>query len=56
MITLIMLGLLASSLPAVSSWFWGLYIASWIIWSLKFISEIILLIYAVRTAIDVDSK
>lgn len=56
MITLIMLGLLASSLPVVSGWFWGLYIASWIVWGLKFISEIILLIYTVRTAIDVDSK
>lgn len=45
MILLIMMGLLASSLPAVSNWFWGLYIASWIIWVLKFIIEIILIVY-----------
>lgn len=54
MIILIMLGLLASSLPVVSSWFWGLYIASWIIWSLKFIIEIILIGYKIKVEFNVD--
>lgn len=54
MITLIMLGLLASSLPAVSGWFWGLYIASWIIWGLKFIIEIILICYKIKVELNVD--
>lgn len=54
MITLIMLGLLASSLPAVSSWFWGLYIASWIVWGLKFIIKIILIGYKIKVEFNVD--
>ena len=54
MITLIMLGLLASSLPVVSSWFWGLYIASWIVWGLKFIIEIILIGYKIKVEFNVD--
>lgn len=54
MITLIMLGLLASSLPAVSSLFWGFYIASWIVWGLKFIIEIILIGYKIKVEFNVD--
>lgn len=54
MITLIMLGLLASSLPVVSGWFWGLYVASWIIWGLKFIIEIILIGCKIKVEFNVD--
>lgn len=49
MITLILLGLLGSALPAVSGWFWGLYIASWVYEILKLLAEIGLMIYAIKT-------
>lgn len=31
MIILILLGLLASTMPIINSWFWGIYIFAWVI-------------------------
>lgn len=56
MLYLILFGLLASSLPTVHSWFWGFYIAAWVFWAIKFILEIILIIYNMRTDNTFDIK
>ena len=48
MLNLILIGLLGSALPAVSGWFWGLYITSWIIWFLKLTIEMIIGFYLVK--------
>lgn len=49
MLTLIMLGLIASALPAVSGWFWGIYITSWVLWAIKTIIQIVMIVYNIRT-------
>lgn len=56
MLYLILFGLLASSLPTVHSWFWGLYIAAWVVWAIKFILEVILIIYNMRIDNTFDKK
>lgn len=41
MFVLIMLGIIASQIQLASNWFWGLYIAAWILKALKLIISII---------------
>lgn len=41
MLTLIMLGLIGQQLALIGPWFWGLYVASWILWVIKLIIEVV---------------
>ena len=41
MFVLIMLGIIASQIQLASNWFWGLYIAAWILKALELIISII---------------
>ena len=52
MIDLILLGILGSSIPAVSGWFWGIYIFGWVLE----IIEIICLAILLNLSMKIDKK
>ena len=51
MLVLILLGLLATELGVAGGWFWGIYIASWV---LKAITLIVGIILTIITSVDKD--
>lgn len=55
MLNLILIGLLGSVVSATKL-FWGFYVAAWIIWAIKFILEIIVVVYHFRTDNTLDIK
>ena len=48
MLSLIMLGLIGQQLLNLGNLFWGLYIFSWIIWTMKLIIGIIAIVIQVK--------
>ena len=51
MLVIILLGLFATESGVASGWFWGIYIASWV---LKAITLIVGIIFTIITGVDKD--